>query len=163
MDEGLSGIIQIVFTLVLLLAAFFVGEWIERRHFNSIRRREQLSKRLPVVSLKEMPSPAGWEHDRAGLVAGHVVVSVDYFKRFAAGLRGIFGGRLRSYETLMDRARREALLRMKHRAMREGYHAVVNVRLETSALAKSSRQNKKVAGVEVLAFGTGIRMRKAAG
>ena len=160
--EDLAGLFSIVFTLVLLLVAFFIGEWLERRHYKSIREREQKLKRLPAITVEEMPTPTGWEHDRCGLVTGHVVVSVDHFKRFVAGLRSIFGGRLRSYETLMDRARREAVLRMKHEAGRNGYHAVVNVRLETSALAKSSRQNKKTAGVEVLAFGTGIRMRRAA-
>jgi uncharacterized protein YbjQ (UPF0145 family) len=95
-------------------------------------------------------------------VTGHVVVSVDYFKRFVAGLRGLFGGRISSYESLLDRARREAVLRMKASAMHEGYHAIVNVRLETSCLAKSARNNKKTAGVEVLAFGTGIKMRRPA-
>ena len=44
------------------------------------------------------------------------MVSVDYFKRFLAGLRMIFGGRVSSYESLLDRARREALLRMRLQA-----------------------------------------------
>jgi uncharacterized protein YbjQ (UPF0145 family) len=46
-------------------------------------------------------------------VSGSVVVSVDYFKRFLAGLRTLVGGRVTSYETLLDRARREAILRCK--------------------------------------------------
>jgi len=158
--EEFEGLFSIVLTLVMLLVAFLTGELIERRHYKSIRKREVESKRLPAVSVKRLPMPSGWTHDRSGLVTGHVVISVDHFKRFVAALRGIFGGRISAYETLMDRARREAILRMKQRAIGEGYHAVVNVRLETATLAKSSRNNKKTAGVEVLAFGTGIRMRK---
>ena len=34
---------------------------------------------------------------------GNVVVSVDYFKRFVAHLRMIFGGRVHTYESLLDR------------------------------------------------------------
>ena len=38
---------NLVFFLVLLLFAFFTGEWIERRHYQTIRRREELWKRMP--------------------------------------------------------------------------------------------------------------------
>ena len=43
------------------------------------------------------------------LVAGSVVISEDYFKRIVSSLQSLFGGRLRSYESLVDRARREAV------------------------------------------------------
>lgn len=162
MDQSLVDLLTIVFALTLLVMAFFIGEWVERRHYKSIRSREERLSRLPTVTMKRMPEPDGWTHDHSGLVTGHVVISVDHFKRFVAGLRAIFGGRMRTYETLMDRARREALLRMKARAIEAGYQAIVNVRLETSAIAKSARKGKQTAGVEVLAFGTGIRMRRVA-
>jgi uncharacterized protein YbjQ (UPF0145 family) len=96
--------------------------------------------------------------ERSGLVTGNVVISVDYFKRFLAGLRGIIGGRVKTYETLLDRSRREAVLRLKESAKRDGYKAVVNVRLETSRLASGGRDGKRTAGVEVLAFGTGLAL-----
>jgi uncharacterized protein YbjQ (UPF0145 family) len=93
------------------------------------------------------------------LVVASTVVSVDYFKRFLAGLRAITGGRVRSYESLLDRARREALLRVKKAAIDAGCHAVINLRLETSNL--SSPQGKQgVAGVEIVAFGTGLRLAR---
>ena len=87
------------------------------------------------------------------------MISVDYFKRFLAGLRALFGGRIKSYETLMDRARREALLRLKELADARGYHALVNVRLYTSRLA-NSRNSEGTAGLEVLAAGTGLRLSR---
>ena len=92
------------------------------------------------------------------LLLGNTVVSVDYFKRFLAGLRALVGGRIHSYESLLDRARREALLRLKKEAIDRGFHAIVNVRLETSRLASSTR-GEGLAGVEVLAFGTGLKLR----
>ena len=55
----------------------------------------------------------------AASASSRVVISLDHFKRFLAGLRALVGGRIRSYETLLDRARREALMRMKE-AARDG-------------------------------------------
>ncbi len=141
--------------LVLLLVAFFVGEWLERRHYKSIRSREGRWQRLPAITFEQ--TPKSWEVRDTGLVMGNTVVSVDYFKRFLAGLRMIFGGRVRSYETLLDRARREALLRLKKDAIDRGFHAVVNVRLETSRMA-NGKKGQGTAGVEILAFGTGLKL-----
>ena len=80
------------------------------------------------------------------------------FKRFLAGLRSLVGGPVRSYESLLDRARREAILRMQKVARDSGFDAVVNVRLETARLASTWRRNQRTAGVEVLAFGTGLKL-----
>ena len=63
----------------------------------------------------------------------------------------------RRWRRLTSRARREALLRLKQEAMQGGFHAVINVRLETSRLA-NARGGEGVAGVEVLAFGTGLKL-----
>ncbi len=60
----------------------------------------------------------------------------------------VFGGRVKSYESLLDRARREALLRLKKDAMDEGYHAVVNVRFSTSSIAQGA--------AELFAYGTAV-------
>ncbi len=158
--EALLGLLQIFVAGLFLVVAFLIGEVIERRHLKSIRKREQRWRRLPAVTLETLPDPPGWSTENSGLVTGHVVVSVDHFKRFVAGLRTIFGGRVRSYESLMDRARREAVLRAKKQAVERGYHAVVNLRLETSRLANARRNGKGTAGVEVLAFGTGIKLAK---
>lgn len=147
--------VNIVVFLVTLLVAFFVGEWIERRHYRSIRSREGRWQRLPAITFRSIPK--SWEVMDTGMVMGSTVVSVDYFKRFLAGLRMIFGGRVRSYESLLDRARREALLRLKKSAMDHGYHAVVNVRLETARMA-NGRGGQGTAGVEILAFGTGLKL-----
>ena len=140
--------------LVVLLFAFFCGEWIERRHYRSIREREARWREFPTVTFRA--APEAWSVTEAGLVLGSTVVSVDHFKRFLAGLRMFFGGRIHSYESLLDRARREALLRLVEAARDRGFDAVLNVRLETSRLA-NGRGSQGTAGVEVLAFGTGVK------
>ena len=50
------------------------------------------------------------------LVTGECVISGDYFKNFVAGLKNLFGGRLTTFESVIDRGRREAILRMREKA-----------------------------------------------
>jgi uncharacterized protein YbjQ (UPF0145 family) len=157
-ESAIEAAIQIAVPLVLLAIAFFSGRHIERRHYESIRRRERELQMLPAVTFRQIPST--WAVDAVGVVSGSVVVSVDYFKRFLAGLRTLVGGPIQSYETLLDRARREAILRCKEDARARGFQAVVNLRLETTRVSRASRDSRATAGVEVLAFGTGLELRR---
>jgi len=150
--------VQFGIPLVLLVVTYFTGTVFERRHYASIRKRELHLRGLPAVTFRGVPR--GWKVTESTLTTGSVVISVDYFKRFLSGLRMLFGGRVKSYETLLDRARREALLRLKEDAVEQGCHAVLNVRLETCRLA-NARNSERIAGLEVLAFGTGVKLRNA--
>ena len=143
----------LLFTLALLALGYGAGRKAERGHLEEIRRRERATAGVPTITFV----PRDWEIREATLVEGNVVVSLDYFKRFVAGLRGIVGGQVRSYEPLLDRARREAVLRMKAQAISRDFDAVINVRLETSRLASALGDGKGTAGVEILAFGTAVR------
>lgn len=144
-------------TAILMVVGYITGSYLERRHFEELHEREDLFQRLPVVTFATLP--AGWEPTDSSLVIGNVVVSVDYFKRFIAGLRMFFGGRVKAYEPLLDRGRREALLRMAEQAAALDFDAVVNVRLQTSPLANAGRGGKEsTAGIEILAFGTALRL-----
>jgi len=153
--EQLSLFMNFVAPLLILMIAYFIGSRIEKKHFRNIRERETKLRGFPVVSFDTMPDD--WKVSRAALVAGSIVISVDYFKRVIAGLRGLIGGRIKTYEPLLERARREALLRMAEDARLQGYDAILNVRLETSRLANSRRNGKGIAGVEMLAFGTAVK------
>ena len=136
--------------LALLLLGYGAGRWQERRHFRSIRQREEALRH--VVALNTRYVPEGVAATGAQLVSGGVVVSSDYFKTFVAGFRAFFGGRFRGYETLLERARREALLRLKEDAQAAGATLVIGVRFQSTTIAGSSTPS-----VEVLAFGTALR------
>lgn len=153
---SLDFMIQIGFPLFLLIVTFLIGSMIEKRHYADIQKKEDAFRSLPAITFETLPP--NWTAARSGLVSGNVVISLDYFKRFLAGLRGLIGGRVKTYETLLDRGRREAIIRLKESAKQSGYNAVINVRLETSRLASGRRDGKGTAGVEVLAFGTGISL-----
>lgn len=154
--EGLLDFAISVGSIVLLLMiTYFIGSYIEKRHFDDIRTREARYRGFPVITFPTVPGD--WQVASVELVTGSVVVSLDYFKRFLASLRALVGGRIRSYEPLLDRARREALLRMIESAVAQGYDGVINVRLETSRLASARGNSEGTAGIEMLAFGTAIK------
>lgn len=136
----------------LLLLGFFFGRLAEKRHFKSIIEREKKYSDLLTFSGRVLPP--GMDNADAELVGGNVVISIDYFKRIAAGLRSIVGGRVTSYESLLERARREAILRMKEDAIAKGATIVVNVKLETSSITKGKGQ--QIGSVEVYAYGTAL-------
>lgn len=159
--QNLSVILNYGLPILLIVVAYFIGSMIEKRHFHGIRKREDEMHGFPVVSFDTMPDD--WTVSSATMVTGSIVISLDYFKRVIAGLRGLVGGRIKTYEPLLERARREALLRMSESAREQGYDAVFNVRLETSRLANARGNGEGTAGVEMLAFGTAVKFANPLG
>ena len=145
--------------ICLLLLGFVAGSIMEKAHYQSIKEREKKTLHLPVVNMKDVEkilSP-GQTVMSAQLVSGCVVISIDYFKQFLASLKNLVGGNVVSYETLVDRGRREAILRMKEAA--QSPDIIVNLRIETSTLGRSANE-RGIGSVEVFAYGTAIRYRK---
>ncbi len=140
---------DILFFVILLIVGLIAGSVIEKKHYKSLDEREENIKNLPVISLKKPLFDK--EIKDIKLVSGSVVISVDFFKRFLAGLINFFGGNIASYETLIDRARREAILRMKESA--SGASEIINVKIETSSINKSSQN---IGSVEVLVYGSAV-------
>ena len=149
---------DLVSFLVLVTIGYVFGRRAELRHFTSLRQREQAMLDLPVLTVRRVdPS---WDVVEAALVHGIAVVSIDYFKYAAASLRNFFGGRVSAYESLLDRARREAILRMKDRARGCGASMVVNVRMEISSVSgMKTTAGQGVRSAEVLVYGTALRLR----
>src|SRR4029453_5147992 len=96
----------------------------EQSHYKSIRVRELRLRRMPTTTLKR--PPPHWRVEKAGRVTGSTGISVDYLKRFIAQVRGSLGGGGRAHESLLDRAGRESVLRMKEEAAQAGFDAVIN-------------------------------------
>lgn len=143
---------DLIILLTLLALGYGFGRYAEKRHYKSIIEREKGLLSLPAIASKIPPVDGKYQPQ---LVTGSVVISVDYFKRFIAALRNLLGGRVTSYESLLDRARREALLRMKEEAKSAGAAYIFNVKLETSRIAQGNKQNS-LGSVEVLAYGTAL-------
>lgn len=139
--------------LLLLTTGYIIGTMVERRHYKSIVAREQQNATPLVFSAKTLPVEGHYKE--IGLVSGSAVISVDYFKSISARLRSIAGGRIGGFESLIDRARREAVLRMKQDAKQKNATMIFGVRFETASISKGS--GRSIGSVEVLAYGSAVQ------
>ena len=69
-----------------------------------------------------------------GLVTGEVVAGINVVKDIGAGLRNLFGGRIKGYEDEIIQARAEALKELEARAEEMGANAVIGVRINFDSL-----------------------------
>jgi len=145
---------DLIVFLVLLASGYTVGRIAERRHYRSIRTREKEMANVMVFTNRFPPLT---QQASQALVTGSVVISEDYFKRVVSGLQSLLGGRLRAYESLLDRARREAVLRMKQEARDKGAKMIINVKFQTFSIP--GRNPRSFGAVEVMAYGTALTPR----
>lgn len=135
----------------LFVFSYFIGTYREKAHLKNIVEREKALVSLPALTMK-------CAEDRpvvkTELVMGSVVIGGDFFKQTVAGLASLFGMRISVAEAMMDRARREAILRMKEKAV--GADAILNVRIEGMKIG----ERKKITGIEALACGTAVYYSK---
>lgn len=148
--------VELITFISLIALGYFVGTVTEVRHYRSIARREKEFLNLPAVTLRNVYEDLDIE--KVQFVSGSVVISVDYFKRFLAGLRNLFGGEMKSFETLIDRARREAILRMKE--MAKEADVILNLRIETCSIGKSAYNRRTIGSIEAIAYGTAVTFKK---
>ena len=147
--------IKLLTILAMLIITYIIGKSVEQKHFQKIAKQELRLKHIPAITIPYLPD--SWhvkmvkhpKKEDSMVVNGNVVISQDYFKSFLAGLKTLIGGRLYSYETLLNRARREAVVRMKIQALELGYNSIIGVRFETSQISQ---------GVEVIVYGTALKV-----
>ena len=146
---------QLSIFIVLLILGYFLGNYFEKKHYKSILKREHQTQNIPLISFgAKLNMP---DVQDAKMFVGSVVISVDYFKRISSMLVKLVGGRITVYESLLDRARREAQLRLKEQAIAWGAKQIFNVRLETATIGGHDGDNNSIGSVEVMAYGTAIK------
>lgn len=139
--------------ILLFAAGWFFGSRHERQHLAQLSIAEQELSHI-MVSSERFYVPKLVAHTEGELVLGSVVIAQDYFKMIIARLLSIFGKNLTTYETLLDRARREALVRMRTEAQAKGYNHIYGLRLEVSNI------NQLGSMVEAIAYGTAVNSRE---
>ncbi|MBD1383392.1 YbjQ family protein [Metabacillus arenae] len=83
-----------------------------------------------------------------GFVRGSTVQSKHIGKDIMAGFKTIVGGEIKEYTEMMDEARQKAIGRMVEDAKTKGANAIINLRLETSAVMQNAS--------EIIAYGTAV-------
>ncbi|WP_180156209.1 MULTISPECIES: YbjQ family protein [unclassified Acinetobacter] len=141
-------IFKVLIFVVLFCIGWGFGRHIEQKHLKELEAQE---KRLAHIQIDNNRFKTT-EHF-GQLISSNVVISHDYFKYVIANIQNFFGGRLTSYESIVDRARREAVVRLKQEAEKMGATQIMGLRLSTTELGMQGGM------VEVFAYGTAIQKR----
>ena len=146
-------VVQILVVVVpLFVFGILCGRTIEKRHFRSLEEREKQNTDFIQSQLRSFPlcSP---NTRPPTLVVTEVVIASDYLKSFLASWRNLFGGEVRSFSSLQERAKRESVSRLIDQAKQQGYNAICNVRIESADVGGGSA-SRKVPMAAVLASAT---------
>lgn len=139
-------LIKVGIFIVLFSVGWAVGRYTEQKHLSELEIQE---KRLAYIGTDTNRFKTSEFHGQ--LVNSNVVISHDYFKFVIASIQNFFGGRLTSYESIVDRARREAVVRLKNEAEKIGATHIMGLRLSTTELGMQGGM------VEVFAYGTAVK------
>lgn len=141
--------------ILVIMVGLIFGRMNEKKHYANLANQEDALSDILATTLKTSSQNPG----SGSLVTGSVVIANDAFKKFISGFMMFFGGRVSVYETLMERARREAVVRMKTQARDMGASEIINVRIETSTIRGKTPQS--VGSIEILAYGTALSPYRA--
>ncbi|MBD38266.1 MAG: hypothetical protein CMB10_04505 [Euryarchaeota archaeon] len=109
----------------------------------------------PVSNLSN-PSQAR-QVDSSSLVMESISVGPSWWQMFTGGIKGLFGGKIHSYDKMLTYGRRVVIHRLRVQAIQSGFDEVINLRVETSMISKKSKNDDKTAAYEFTAYGTAIR------
>jgi hypothetical protein len=109
---------QLIFFLILISLGFFIGGWSERRHYRRLEAREQATRGFVATQVKSFLQPS--PQGKPPLLI---------------------------FERMLDRARREAHLRLVEQAQSHGYNAICNLRMNTASVGGMSRKANAMASI----------------
>ncbi len=153
----MGDIADILLVLIILAITYTTGCIAEKRHYDKIKKREIALFRQPHVNFGAKNWKTNRKIKKVELVTGEVVISGDYFKNFVASLKNIFGGRLTTFESVLDRGRREAILRMREKAKYANF--IINTRIE-SVMLNDIYTKGSIPQCAIIAYGTAVTYEK---
>ena len=124
-----------------VLCGLIIGRTVEKRHFRRLDAFDAQYQDFLVTQLKSFPMSVAGE-SAPSLVVAEVVIASDYLKSWFAKWRNLFGGELRSFQTLQTRAKREAVHRLTKSAIEQGYSAICNVRIESADVGGGTAERR---------------------
>ena len=111
-----------------------------------------------MVSIEEFPISSanyipGYKIvESKGFVYGLTVRARGLGGDIGAGLKGLLGGEIRQYVTMMEESREESIDRCIEHAKELGANAIIYVRLDSDSISQNMQ--------EVLAYGTAVVIEK---
>ena len=146
--------LDVIILIVFVSICCITGKTIEKNHYKNIRNREIALIRKPCLTYgnKILDNK---KIQQIGVVTSDVVIGCDRFSAIIADLKNIFGGNVSSFEAILDRGRREALLRLREKALNLGANIVINVKYDSVSLIPVGYKGGPI--VSITACGTAVR------
>jgi len=145
--------VDLIIFIVLLWTWYAFWSMAEKKHYKQIKQKESELKNIVVLSKYDAKIlDIKWTE----LVTWSIVLSIDFFKNFISWFVNFFGWEMTAYESILDRARRDTLVKIKEKAKKNWFNAIANLKLETSSISKWNKW--KIWSVEVLAYATAINL-----
>lgn len=142
--------LEIGFAILFMLVVFLISRYREKRFWQRVEDREVALSAIGISTRKAIT-----EASQISLVHASIVVGQGHYRRFVAMLIKLVGGELNAYADLNERARREAVNRLKEEAKILGASEIINVRFTTSSLL-SLNSKGGLHAVEITASGTAV-------
>ncbi|MEP6342770.1 MAG: heavy metal-binding domain-containing protein [Maricaulaceae bacterium] len=145
----MSFLLSVGWPILLLLIGWMFGRIKIRNHRTRLDRFETDLKQIRLHNVKYK----GTNNDAnmtAHMLNASLVLSIDVFQRFLATLTQLTGGEHCNYTDLLDRGRRDALIRLKTQAKNLGANDIYNIKIQSASIGAGK-------GIEILAYGTAIK------
>ncbi|WEV70664.1 heavy metal-binding domain-containing protein [Lactobacillus sp. ESL0785] len=104
------------------------------------------TKQILVTTTERIPNQ---DYEVLGEVFGMTTQSKNMFKDLGAGLKSMVGGEIRSYTKMLEKARIQALDRLRTAAEEKGANAVVMMRFDSGSIGSDMQS--------VVAYGTAVK------
>jgi len=139
--------------LLFLLIPVISGHLIGKKHDASLDLRESNMAGIQQTDLKSMDDALPTTSPPC-LLTSEVTLGIDHFRSFLGSLKRLIGGQVGSYQRVLIRARREAMVRLCEEAHQRGFNAIANLRIEFADISGSATKTNKATMVSILACGT---------
>ena len=151
-------LIPVLVTLFIPLTSWALGRWYQGRLLRALdgKEKQQGSLLMSGNHLSTSSPMTTMSASSSTLLHVSICVGPSWGQMFFMWLKSLFGGRLHSYDTVLDFGRREVLMRLNQQANELGCASIVNIRIETSVISFAKNEKSKQSSVEFLAFATGI-------
>ena len=173
MEESTIGAIVGILIVPILILLFTFGPYlisgvVGTFHQRGLQKRLDVRKQVTLSSLSMDPihslsRPANVNRpiQGSGLVMANLSISPSWWQMFVVSIHSLFGGNITTLDSVIRWGREEVIQRLREEAQKQGWDEVINVRLETAMIRKSSNaSNRKDRGaaMEYLIYGTGVRL-----
>ncbi|MEC7533012.1 MAG: heavy metal-binding domain-containing protein [Candidatus Thermoplasmatota archaeon] len=149
---------MILWPAMFVWGAVFSGTKVERMHEEANQRRDSLRDRMGREILNSIDGGYRTDVSSAGLVHANGVFGPSHWHLMIGFVNNLIGGSVTVFQQVISAGRAEVMQRLREQAEEDGWDEVINVRIDTASMTpQSSNSRNTVRGVEIYAYGTGIK------